>query len=230
MHNRASEDDLEKNSYRMVTLSGHFDHSKELIVGLRTSPAHKRQSVATGGQTAAGIQGYFVITPFVTDDGVVLWVNRGWVPQERKEQQSRQKPLPAGRTTITGVLRENENPTLYVNDGKPHVKDNWWLVMDAQAFTTAFGAALKLASGQMPALFEQVADSSHLSSDDAPLRSDMMLKKPRDFVDNAFYITPEKHIGYLTTWYGLCVAIAAAALQLRRRNMRMLARMQRNTA
>ena len=54
--------------YRHVRLHGTFDNSKE------------RHFLAT----FEGASGFFVYTPLTTDDGAVIFVNRGFVPYDRK--------------------------------------------------------------------------------------------------------------------------------------------------
>ena len=59
----------DESQYRRVTLTGHFDHAQEAYV------------FATD---ALGAPVYHVLTPFHTDDGRVLMVDRGAVPEDRQ--------------------------------------------------------------------------------------------------------------------------------------------------
>ncbi|MFD0915941.1 SURF1 family protein [Pseudahrensia aquimaris] len=49
--------------------------------------------------------GYFVYTPLVMDDGKRLFVNRGFVPMERKDASSRPEGQIVGRVRIEGLAR-----------------------------------------------------------------------------------------------------------------------------
>ena len=69
--------------YRRVTLHGRFDHAKEAYV-------------FTTDATGAPV--YHVLTPFLTDDGRTLMVDRGAVPKEKLDPASRAAGNVAGET------------------------------------------------------------------------------------------------------------------------------------
>src|SRR5579859_4107698 len=60
--------------YRRVTLHGRFDHAEEAYVFTTD---------------ASGSPIYHVLTPFLTDDGKTLMVDRGAVPKEKLDPASR---------------------------------------------------------------------------------------------------------------------------------------------
>lgn len=74
--------------YRVLEFTGTFDHTKEVLIGMRQSPDAKREYVNTG-RNASSDKGYFIVTPLVTTTGHVFWVNRGWVPRNMQEQSKR---------------------------------------------------------------------------------------------------------------------------------------------
>lgn len=80
--------------WRMVTASGAFDAAGEVAV--RRRPLD-------------GTNGFWIVTPLVTDAGTVL-VNRGWVPADGADAQAtpRVPAPPAGPVTVTGRLRAPE--------------------------------------------------------------------------------------------------------------------------
>ncbi|MCZ0989904.1 SURF1 family protein [Streptomyces diastatochromogenes] len=81
--------------YRMVTATGAFDPSREVVVRRRTNSDDE--------------VGFHVLTPFVLTDGKVLLVNRGWIPANGVQTAFPEIPAPpAGRTTITGRLKADE--------------------------------------------------------------------------------------------------------------------------
>jgi surfeit locus 1 family protein len=75
--------------YRKVTLTGRFDHTHEAYVFT----------------TADGAPVYHVLTPFQTDNGKVLMVDRGEVPKEKLDPASRAAGNVTGEMQVTGVWR-----------------------------------------------------------------------------------------------------------------------------
>lgn len=80
--------------YRRVSLSGRFDHGREAYV-------------FTTGQGAAV---YHVLTPFTTDDGRVVMVDRGAVPKEKLDPATRASGNVEGDVHVTGVWRAPDPP------------------------------------------------------------------------------------------------------------------------
>lgn len=74
--------------------------------------------------TALG-SGFWVLTPFQTDDGFTILVNRGFVPQERRDAASRRDGAVDGETRVTGLLRLTEpgGAFLRTNDA---ASDRWY--------------------------------------------------------------------------------------------------------
>lgn len=79
--------------WRTVTATGRFDAAAEVAV--RRRPLDGRN-------------GFWIVTPLVTDSGVVL-VNRGWTPATGDTASAPQvPPAPSGLVTVTGRLRPAE--------------------------------------------------------------------------------------------------------------------------
>jgi surfeit locus 1 family protein len=76
--------------FRRFTISGHYLHEHEQILGPRS---YRGQS------------GYHVITPFRLTDTRLLLVNRGWVPPGARDPGRRAEGQLRGSQTVTGVLR-----------------------------------------------------------------------------------------------------------------------------
>lgn len=79
--------------YRRVALAGRFDNAKEAYV------------FTTG---ADGTPVYHVLTPFLTDDGRTLLVDRGYVPRMKLDPATR-TPV-EGETRLVGVWRTPDAP------------------------------------------------------------------------------------------------------------------------
>ena len=57
----------------------------------------------------AGV-GWHIVTPLQLADGSIVFVNRGFVPDELKDQAKRQEGGPAGEVEIVGLARKPETP------------------------------------------------------------------------------------------------------------------------
>ncbi len=79
--------------HRRASIEGQFDHDKEIHL---FSHAEK------------GRKGFQIITPLVRKDGGGnILVNRGWVPEHKKEAASRPEGQLTGDLSLTGVVRKS---------------------------------------------------------------------------------------------------------------------------
>lgn len=79
--------------WRSVTATGRFDQAGQVAVRQRTLDGHT---------------GFWIVTPLITDSGVVL-VNRGWAPSGADSLASPAVPAaPTGTVTVSGRLRAPE--------------------------------------------------------------------------------------------------------------------------
>ena len=76
-----------------VRATGTYDTAQEVIV--------RSRSIASG-------PGHHVLTPLVTDDGVALIVDRGWVPLDLSEPPIARAAPPRGEVTVEGWLMPSE--------------------------------------------------------------------------------------------------------------------------
>lgn len=79
--------------YRRVSLNGYFDNSAEAYV-------------FTTGPDGEAV--YHVLTPFKTDDGRTMLVDRGYVPKDKLDPATR--VAPEGETRVVGVWRVPDAP------------------------------------------------------------------------------------------------------------------------
>jgi surfeit locus 1 family protein len=86
----ADEDSLE---LRAVDAHGEYVPDEEVILLARSYE---------------GISGHHVLTPLRTDDGLVVIVDRGWVPIDLDMPGAPEFSPPVGRVTVHGVLRKGE--------------------------------------------------------------------------------------------------------------------------
>jgi len=67
-----------------ICLRGHFDHSREVLVGPRAAPPGLVSTAAQG--MATNPMGYYMYTPFeLQDGGHIVFVNRGWISKGAME-------------------------------------------------------------------------------------------------------------------------------------------------
>jgi len=77
-------------TYRPVTVSGVFDHGREIHLF---------------GQNLDGFAGYFIYTPLMRANEPTVIVNRGFVPTPLKDPAARLVGQIEGRVTLTGLVR-----------------------------------------------------------------------------------------------------------------------------
>ncbi|HVW72011.1 MAG TPA: SURF1 family protein [Rhizomicrobium sp.] len=106
--------------YRRVTLHGHFDHAKEAYVFTTD---------------ASGAPVYHVLTPFLTDGGKTLMVDRGAVPKEKRDPASRAAGNVTGETVVTGVWRVPDAPGLFTP--RPDPTHRIWYARDLAGIAAA---------------------------------------------------------------------------------------------
>lgn len=156
--------------YRRVALSGRFDHGREAYV------------FAT---SAAGEGIYHVLTPFIADDGRVLLVDRGAVPESRLAPATRKLGNPEGEVRLTGVWRVPDPPGLFTP--APDRARRIWYSRDVAAIATADG--LKLAA---PVLVD--ADTTP-NPGGLPLGGQTVVT------------FRNQHFGYAMTWFGFAACL-----------------------
>ncbi|MDP4002317.1 SURF1 family protein [Methylobacterium sp. NEAU K] len=107
--------DAGRDEFRHVRVSGRFLNDRETLV----------HGLAAGETPGRALQGYYVITPLLREDGGTALINRGFVPTELKEQSDRRDGLIEGPTTVTGVLRASEARGMFVPEPDP-ARGEWF--------------------------------------------------------------------------------------------------------
>lgn len=144
--------------------------------------------------TFEGQSGFYVYTPLELDDGRLLFVNRGFVPYDRKDAALRPQSLVEGVQTITGLARARleEKPSFMVPENDEAANIFYWKDLDRMA-----------ASAGLPA--EKVLPF-FLDADATPVPGGL----PRGGV--TVIDLPNSHLQYAITWYGLALALLGVAL------------------
>ena len=170
---------IERDEYLRVRTAGHFLNGHETDV----------QAL-----TALG-PGFWVLTPFKTDQGFIILVNRGFVPPERRSPAA--YSAVNGEITMTGLLRmtEPKGRFLRTNDAAQDL----WYSRDVAAIASARG---------LTSVAPYFIDAEAGPDPDAWPRGGLTVL---DF--------PNNHLLYALTWFSLALMLAGATLyNIRQRN------------
>ncbi|WP_062011246.1 SURF1 family protein [Aureimonas sp. AU4] len=165
--------------YRAVSATGVFRHEGE------------RAFLST----FRGAAGWNIYTPLALDDGRLVFVNRGFVPYDRKDPTTRPEGQVTGRVEVEGLARPfaTEKPGSFVPDNDPVGNVFFWRhlpdllqgqdVADAARFLPfVIDAGPGAAPGGYPVGGTTVVD------------------------------IPNNHLQYAITWFGLAAVLAAMLL------------------
>ncbi|WP_417417231.1 SURF1 family protein [Hoeflea sp.] len=144
--------------------------------------------------TFEGQSGFYVYTPLELEGGRLLFVNRGFVPYDRKEPSTRPQGQLEGTQTITGLARAKleQKPSFMVPENDEAGNIFYWKDLDRMA-----------ASAGLP---EEKVLPFFLDADATPVEGGL----PRGGVTNISL--PNSHLQYAITWYGLALALVGVAL------------------
>lgn len=151
--------------------------------------------------THDGQSGWYVYTPLSLADGRFVFVNRGFVPFDRKSPATRAPGQVAGEVSLVGLARSapTAKPSSLVPDNQPAENVFYW--KDIAAMTANAG----LDRASVLPFFIDAAKS----------------EVPGGYPVGGVTIIdlPNNHLQYAVTWYGLAAALAGVyvAMLLRRR-------------
>lgn len=168
--------------YTPMSVTGTFDHARTAYVTY----------TLTRPKGPAGGLGYMVMTPLLTDDGWTAYVNRGFVPADRRAPETRPESIVEGETTVVGLLRGRSLKPWFVPGD--NAADNVWLSRDPALYAAAYGAPSDRIA---PYIIDAVYDP------DLPGGLPQGGETIVSFSNN--------HLGYALTWFGLAAALAVMA-------------------
>ena len=144
--------------------------------------------------TFEGQSGFYLYTPLELGDGRYLFVNRGFVPYDRKEASTRPQSLVAGDQVITGLARArlSEKPSFMVPENDEAGNIFYWKDLDRMAATVGLPADKVL--------------PFFLDADAAPVPGGLPLGGVT-VID-----LPNSHLQYAITWYGLALALLGVSI------------------
>jgi surfeit locus 1 family protein len=157
--------------FRHATAQGTFEHAQETFI-------FKPRNTETGTQL-----GYKVITPLRLTAGALIMVDRGWVPQEKRNPATRAKGQVEGLVTVRGLLKPAWSPGTFTPE--PSRAEHIWYVHDISAITAAhqLKTATQLyleASTPVPGGPEPISETPEI---------------------------PDNHLQYAITWFGLAIVL-----------------------
>lgn len=173
--------------YRRVELKGRYLPSYE-------QRAYMVVSKPQGGPHSG--QGYWIMTPFETTGGGVVWVNRGFVPNALIEAD-----FSAGMKspeTLTGLMRPAEKANFATPGNEDGFDGTMWFVRDPQAMTRQAGLDGAIVA---PFFIDLEAGNAARLPQAGETRVDF----------------PNRHLGYVVTWYGLALTLSGVFIAYARR-------------
>jgi surfeit locus 1 family protein len=173
--------------YTHVAVRGRFHHDKEQYVY---------------APTPEGL-GWHVYTPLELASGRVIWINRGLVPDAKKDPATRSEGQVPGEVEVRGLLRKRPREGWFTpaNDASR----NLWYWPDPSAMTAvAFPDAPKPAPGSpgKPPVYAK-GWPGYVEADAQPAPPGGLPKGGVTRLD-----LPNRHLGYALTWYGLAATLA----------------------
>ena len=142
-------------------------------------------------RTLDGKVGTDVLTPFVREEGEVVLVHRGWVPDGQSAD-----PAPTGEQAIEAIVREPWHKTLFRPDNDP--AGNQWFWMEFPAMQA------NLTEGTLVPYYVALVPPAE-AGDALPIARPVYLDLPNN------------HLEYALTWYALAAILAVITfLYLRR--------------
>jgi len=163
-------DNPEDWNYRKAMVTGTFEHDKEIHL------------LANRG---AGSIGYEVITPLKrSDGGGYVLVDRGWVPEQFREPETRPQGQVKGEQTVTGILRRSFEKPWLVPENRP--EEGLWMYANIPQMEDYLGL------DTFPMF---------LQADDTPNPGGLP-QGGQTRID-----IPNNHLQYAITWYGIAIAL-----------------------
>ena len=140
----------------------------------------------------SGQPGYEVLTPFKTNVGFNVLINRGWIPNNLKNSAEINLD-PNSKYKLTGILKKHsiKNPFKPKND----INNNIWFYLD-KSETSSF-TKLELPDFSIVLSSKQQSSPPYLKK----ITSDL----------------PNNHLSYAITWYLISIAIMIFFLYFRKR-------------
>lgn len=106
--------------FKKIYVYGKFLHKHEILLAAKFfSEARDKNKL-----------GYHVLTPFVTTEGVIIMVNRGWIPDDMKDQKTREESLVSHNMEIpvVGLVRKSSGKAPWFMPQNDPEKGIWFWI------------------------------------------------------------------------------------------------------
>jgi surfeit locus 1 family protein len=178
---------LKDMEYVKVRTRGSFDYSKELFLGPRSLVTPGKDDYSSGGLITAGRRnsiGLWVISPFQIDDekSSRILVNRGWIPREKKDPQTRSQGQVQGMVDLIGIVRLTEPRPPFGSKNDP--RKDVWSNRDIQLMAQVMGTE---------PVFLDADVSCEVPPGELPISGQTRVSLRNE------------HLSYIITWYGLAI-------------------------
>jgi surfeit locus 1 family protein len=164
--------------FRRVRFAAQFLNEREALV----------YAMGSSLRNDASGPGYWVFTPARLNDGAIVFVDRGFVPEGRRDRARRQQGELEGTVEITGVLRWPEPRGAFTPADEP--SHGLWFVRDPGIIARSLDLG-----AVAPFYVEQ----------EAPIPPGG-LPSPARLAPNL----PNNHLQYAMTWFGLAAVLIAS--------------------
>ncbi|CAN5215115.1 SURF1 family protein [soil metagenome] len=168
-----------------IAASGSFRHERELFYLT----------------TAGGSPGFEVVTPLIAEDGTAVLVDRGFVPEDKRDPLRRPESQPAGPVTVQGFAAAHAYGRGYFTPDN-NAGDNVWYWWDVPAMLDMSG--VPPGSRAAPFILHELP------------RGDASLPQPTP-PDASL---PNNHLQYAITWLSLALILAIMTGLFIRQQMR----------
>jgi surfeit locus 1 family protein len=183
-----------------VGLAGSCEFMTVRLVGKFDNAGERHVFTAAPAGASPGGAGYWVFTPFELAGGNGrIYVNRGFVPEARKDPQTRPEGQIQGETELIGQIRTAEQAGMFTGESNPAT--NIWFLRNPREFLTRSGvegARLARWQGSGPSGLDFYVDQIGPTPPGglpAPRPSRLEL--------------PNRHLEYALTWWGLALTLLA---------------------
>jgi surfeit locus 1 family protein len=136
-----------------------------------------------------GEAGWRVLTPLQTQGGDVIFVDRGFVPEQFRDPATRGAGQIDGEVSVTALARASEEGSIFTPDNQPSA--NRWFLRDVQLLNASLPENLAARAVPFMAEAEPMAVPGGW---------------PRAGVTRLHL--PNRHLEYAVTWFGLAASLA----------------------
>ncbi|WP_119389951.1 SURF1 family protein [Taklimakanibacter lacteus] len=177
------------------------DHSVEFLK-VETDGIFQHKAEAFMLTTEGGVPGFEVVTPLASADGIVVLVDRGFVPEPLKDPAKRPDSQPPGEVQVNGIVRR------HVGGRGPFTPDNdpdgniwyWWDIPAMLAYADVAPDA------RVAPFVLHVQPGAGAKTLPAPVTVDSSLTN--------------NHLQYALTWFSLAAVLVVMAGFLIRQTVR----------